>query len=159
MRGDPQILIQHFLNNLRRTIHTPPLRKFWTPPTQILTNPHFRTLQFYPLDSVPIFDLDRATQAFYNDITPSIESLCREWQGIKVWTVLYVRYESANPLDEHYKNFDAHIPISHSIFLYHQPELIQKSHKPLPSRHQSPHRKNSRSQCKVYSRQVRSHAC
>ena len=46
--------------------------------------------------------------ALHDDITPTIESMCREWQGLKVWPVLFVRYESANPLDELFKIFDAH---------------------------------------------------
>ena len=61
--------------------------------------------------------------ALHDDVTPSIVELCREWQGIKVWPVLYVRYESANPLDDPFKTFDAHIPVAHSIFLRQQPEL------------------------------------
>ena len=123
LTGDPMEVVRHFLNRLNNSIQSRPLREFWSEPYQILTNDHFRTLQFSPKDSAPIYDLDRAMQALYHDATPSIETLCREWQGIKVWPVLYVRYESANPLDEHYKHFDAHLPVSHSIFLYHQPEL------------------------------------
>ena len=123
LTGDPQEVVRHFLNRLSNSIQPRPLREFWSEPYQILTTDHFRTLQFSPIVSAPLYDLDRAMQALYHDATPSIETLCREWQGIKVWPVLYVRYESANPLDEHYKHFDAHLPISHSIFLYHQPEL------------------------------------
>ena len=61
--------------------------------------------------------------AISDDVTDTIEAQCREWHGVKVWPVLFVRYESANPLDEHFKTFDAHLPVSHSNFLYIQPEL------------------------------------
>ena len=61
--------------------------------------------------------------ALSNDLTNTFETPCREWHGVKVWPVLFVRYESVNPLDEHFKTFDAHLPVSHSIFLYNQPEL------------------------------------
>ena len=55
--------------------------------------------------------------AFTIDLTPTIESLCEEWNGVKVWTVLYARYESANPMDEHFKVIDAYLPVEHTIFL------------------------------------------
>ena len=95
LTGDPMEVVRHFLNRLNNSIQSRPLREFWSEPYQILTNDHFRTLQFSPKDSAPIYDLDRAMQALYHDATPSIETLCREWHGIKVWPVLYVRYESA----------------------------------------------------------------
>ena len=40
-----------------------------------------------------------------------------------MWPVLLVRYESANPLDEHFKIFDAQLPATNFIFLHYQPEL------------------------------------
>ena len=61
--------------------------------------------------------------ALFTDVTFTIEEQCREWHGVKVWPVLCVRYESANPLDEYFKTFDAHLPVPHSIFLYNHPEL------------------------------------
>ena len=71
--------------------------------------------------------------ALHDDVTPTIETLCQEWHGIKVWPVRFVRYESANPLDEHFKNFDAHLPVAHSIFLYYQPELYANRSSPYYS--------------------------
>ena len=68
--------------------------------------------------------------AVYADVTPVIENLCQVWHGIKVWPLLFVRYESANPLDEHFKNFDAHLPIAHSIFLDSLPDLYANRSNP-----------------------------
>ena len=42
-------------------------------------------------------DLDRTMVALHDDVTPTIENLCQELHGIKVWPVLFVRFESANP--------------------------------------------------------------
>ena len=39
-----------------------------------------------------------------------------------MWPILFVRYESANPLNEHFKTLDAYLPVTHLIFLYNQPE-------------------------------------
>ena len=64
--------------------------------------------------------------AIHDDITLTIESLCREWEGVKVWLVLFARYESAHPLDEPFKIFNAHLPASYSIFLHYQPKLYTK---------------------------------
>ena len=61
--------------------------------------------------------------ALSNDLTNTIEVQCRDWHGVKVWPVLFVRYESANSIDEHFKIFDAHLPVLHSIFLYNKLEL------------------------------------
>ena len=61
--------------------------------------------------------------ALSDDVIDTIETECREWHGVKVWPVLFVRYESANPLKDYFKIFNAHLPVSHSIFLYNQPEL------------------------------------
>ena len=61
--------------------------------------------------------------ALSKDVTNTIDAQCREWNGVKIWPVRFVRYESANPIDEHFKTFDAHLPVLHSIFLYNQPEL------------------------------------
>ena len=58
-----------------------------------------------------------------NDLAHTIDTQCHEWHGIKVWPVLFVRYESANPLEEHFKTFDAHLLVSHSIFFYNQPAV------------------------------------
>ena len=37
--------------------------------------------------------------------------------------MLYARCESANLLDEHYKIFDAYLPVQHTIFFRQQPEI------------------------------------
>ena len=85
----------------------------------IITSKIFSLLRF----SVWINDLDRAMAALSTDVTHTIEEQCREWHGINVRTVLFVRDESANHLNEHFKIFDAHLPVAHSNFLYIQPEL------------------------------------
>ena len=46
---------------------------------------------------------------FHDDITFTIESLCREWQRAKVWLVRFVCYKLANPLDELLNIFDGHL--------------------------------------------------
>ena len=97
--------------------------KFWNEPIQIQSNQYFQIFQFTPIPTVPYNELDFAMAALSNDLTNTIEAQCRDWHGVKVWPVLFVRYESANPLDEHFKSFDAYLPVSHSIFLYNQPEL------------------------------------
>ena len=56
-------------------------------------------------------------------MSDTIEAQCRDCHGVTVWPILFVRYESANPLDKNLKTFDAYLPVSHSIFLYNQPEL------------------------------------
>ena len=61
--------------------------------------------------------------AFVNDLINTIEAQCRKWHSVKVWPVLFVRYESANSLDDYFKTFNAHLPVFHSIFLFNQPEL------------------------------------
>ena len=43
---------------------------------------------------------------------------------------MFVLYESANPLDEHFKHFDAHLPVAHSIFLHYQPEYYANRSSP-----------------------------
>ena len=97
--GDIQELIQHVFNIASRPNQPrQPLCKFCSKPYQALYNQYFKSLQFYPIDTAPVHDLDRAMVALHDEVTPTIESLCREWQGIKVWPVLFVRYESANPL-------------------------------------------------------------
>ena len=93
------------------------VREFWTKPLQKQFNQNFKIFQFKPITTVSVNDLDRAMAALSNDVTHTIEEQWREWHGVKVWPVRFVRYESANPLDEHYKIFDAHLPVSHSIFL------------------------------------------
>ena len=54
-------------------------------------NHYFKSLQFSPTERALVHDLDRAMLALNDDITPTIESFCREWQGVKVWPVLFVR--------------------------------------------------------------------
>ena len=101
----------------------PPFREYWNRPIQKQSNHYFKIFQFTPIPTVPFNNLDRAMAALSNDVTDTIEAQCREWHGVKVWPVLFVKYEFANPLDDHFKSFDAHLPVSHSIFLYNQPEL------------------------------------
>ena len=106
-----------------RIIPPKPKRRFWTEPDNNVSNFHFKIIQFKPIPNAPIHDLDSAMDALWADVLPTIKSLCREWHGVKVWPVLFVRYESANPLDDAFKSFDAYLPVAHSIFLYNQPEL------------------------------------
>ena len=115
-------------NNIQELIHL--IREFWNEPVQILSNLNFKIFQFIPLPTVPFNDLDRAMAALFKDMIYTIESLCKEWQGVKVWPILFVRYESANPLDEHFKTFDAYLPASHSVFLYNHPELYANQNNP-----------------------------
>ena len=56
--------------------------------------------------------------ALSNEVSDTIEAQCHDWHGVKVWSVLFVRYESSNPLDEPFKTFDAYLPVSYLIFLY-----------------------------------------
>ena len=122
--GAIQELIQHVFNIASRpNLPRKPLRKFWSEPYQTQYNQYFKSLQFNNIDTAPVHDLDRAMVALHDDVSPTIDSMCREWQGIKVWPVLFVRYESANPLDKPFKIFDAQLPATHSIFLHYQPEL------------------------------------
>ena len=122
--GDARELAQIIFNNLSRSNRPPQfLRKFWTKSYQKQYNQSFKILQFNPTETAPINDLDRAMVALHDDLTPTIETLCQEWHGIKVWPVLFVLYESANPLDEHFKNFDAHLTVAYFIFLHYQPKL------------------------------------
>ena len=102
------------LGNIKQVVH--PFRKFWNEPIQKQSNQYFKIFQFTPIPTVPYNDLDRAMAALINDVTDTIEAQCRDWHGVKVWPVLFVRYESANPLDEQFKTFDAYLPVSHSIF-------------------------------------------
>ena len=83
-----------------------PLRQYWNEPIQKLTNQNFKIFKFIPIFTVPFNDLDCAMAALSNDVTDTIDAQCREWHGVKVWPILFVRYESANPLDEHFKTFD-----------------------------------------------------
>lgn len=130
MTGDIQEAVQYFMDRLRNPTQTRPIRKFWTEPYQIITNDHFKIMQFIPIRTAPVHDFDRAMQAMYDDVLPSISSSCQERHGIKVWPVFYVCYESANPLDEQFKSFDAHLPVSHSNFFYNQPKLISDNSSP-----------------------------
>ena len=120
------------LGNIQQEIQS--FREYWNEPIQKQSNQYFKIFQFTPISTVHYNDLDRAMAALSKDLTNTIEEQCREWHGVKVWPVLFVRYESANPLDEHFKTFDAHLPVSHSIFLYNQPELYANRINPcIPS--------------------------
>ena len=109
------------LNDIQQVVQ--PFCKFWNQLIQKQSNQYFKIFQFTPISTVSFNDLDLAMAALSNDVSGTIEAQCRDWHGVKVWPILFVRYESANPLDEHFKTFDAHLPVSHSIFLYNQPEL------------------------------------
>ena len=98
-------------------------REFWTVPFQIESNANFKIYHVKPIPTATINDLDFAMAALPNDLISTINTLCRLWHGIKVWPVLFVRYESGNPLDESFKMFNAHLPVAHTIFLHNQPEL------------------------------------
>ena len=106
-------------------------REFWTERYQIDSNANFKIYHFNPIWTAVINNLDSAMAALPTDLTLTITNLCRLWHGIKVLPVLYVRYESANPLDESFKMFNAHLPVTHTIFLHNQPELN--------SNHANPH--------------------
>ena len=109
------------LNDIQEIVQL--FRECWNKPIQKQSNQYFNIFQFTPIPTVPFNDLYFAMAALSNDVTETIEAQCTEWHGVKVWRVLYVRYESANPLEEHSKTFDAHLPAPHSIFLYNQPKL------------------------------------
>ena len=112
------------VGDIQEVLH--PVRKFWPEAKQIQSNKNFKIYQFTPIPTIPFNDLDRAMAALSNDLTNTIEAQCHEWHGVKVWPVLFVRYESANPLDEYFKTFDAHLQVFHLLFLYNQPELYAK---------------------------------
>ena len=98
-------------------------REFWSEPYQIESNTNFKIYPCNPIATAIINDLNCAMAALSNDLISTITTLCRIWHGIKVWPVLYVRYESANPLDENFKIFNAYLPVAHTIFIHSQPEL------------------------------------
>ena len=124
LTGDIDAIVQNFLNILNRPLERQQSeRQFWTLPYQAINIQSFRTIHFSLLSSAPSFDLDRAVAAFPNDLTPTIKSLCHEWYGVKVWTVLNARYESANQMDEHLKIIEAYLPVKHTIFLRQQNEI------------------------------------
>ena len=66
----------------------------------------FNVIQFQPSAYAIKNNLDIAMEALPNDIGPSIEQLCTQYHGIKLWAYLKVRYESANPLDIPFKSFE-----------------------------------------------------
>ena len=70
-------------------------------------------------------------EALPNDIGPSIEQLCTQYHGIKLWAYLKVRYESANPLDIPFKSFEPFLPASH-IILY---DINHSAHDPQYNPH------------------------
>ena len=100
-----------------------PIFKFWTKLIQNQSNQYFKIFLFTPIPTIPFNDLDFAMAAISNDLTVTIKAQCRKWHDVKVWPILVLRYESANALDETFKTFNAYQPVSHSIFLYNQPEL------------------------------------
>ena len=107
-----------------------PFRKFWNERIQKQSNQFFKIFQFTPIPIVYLNDLDLAKVALSNDVSDTIEAQSRDWHGVKVWPVLFVRYESANFFEEQFKTFDAYLPVSHSIFIYNQPELYADQNNP-----------------------------
>ena len=91
-----------------------PVCEFWSEPKQKESNQNYKNFQFTPIPTVSFNDLDCAMTALPIDLFNTIEAQCRDWHGVKVWFVIFVRYESANPLDEHFNTFDAHLPVSDS---------------------------------------------
>ena len=80
LTGNVRKLFEHIWNNARRQNQPQqPLLKFWLEPYQTQYNQYFKSLQFSPTETAPVHDLDRAMLALHDDITPTIESLCREW--------------------------------------------------------------------------------
>ena len=117
LTGDIDLIVQNLEEALNQPFDPTQFRKYWSFPYETAKNPSFKTFHFSPLPAAPIYDLDQAVAAFTSDLSPTIETLCEEWNGVKVWTVLYARYESANPMDEHFKVIDAYLPVEHTIFL------------------------------------------
>ena len=124
--GNVQELFENSWNNaIHQNQPRQPRRKFFSEPIRFSTisisNPFSLTRSAQPL-----FTTSTAPWSLFIMMLPplsTIEFLYREWQRIKVWPVLFVRYESANPLDKLFKMFDAHLLATHSIFLHYQPEL------------------------------------
>ena len=91
-------------------------RIFWKEPITLEKLANFRTLQAFPTEGANIQNLDAALDALVTDISPALVRICEELKSIKVWPLLYVRYESANPTDENFKSIDTHLPIPHALF-------------------------------------------
>ena len=117
LTGYINLIVEDFLCRLRQPFNPQRYRQYWTLLYETAKNPSFKTFHFSPLPLSLIFSLVQAVSAFTTDLTPTIESLCEEWDVVKVWTVLYARYESANLMDEHLKVIDAYLPVEHTIFL------------------------------------------
>ena len=132
--GNVQKLFEHIWNNARRPNQPRQIFcKFWSKPYQSQYNQYFKSFQFDLIETALVHDLDRALRTLHDDIKLTIESLCREWQGVKVWPVLFVLYESANPLYEPFKIFDA-TTCSSFHFFHYQPELYaNRSHNHYPA--------------------------
>ena len=99
---------------------------YWTEPIELQVVTHFRIIQAHPKAGVNPQDLDMALSALDTDILPSISRLCIELKSIKVWASLHVRYESANPMAEHFKLIDGHLRVPHVMFsqIPSQPHIL-----------------------------------
>ena len=89
---------------------------FWKEPITLEKLANFRVLQAFPREGANIQNLDAALEALVSDISPALVQICEELKSIKVWPLIYVRYESANPKDENFKSIDTHLPIPHALF-------------------------------------------
>ena len=89
---------------------------YWKKPEEVHATLHFRVLQSFPTPTANVQNLDAALDALVPDIAPTLELLCEELKCMKVWPSLHVRYESANPTEEHFKSVDAHLRVPALIF-------------------------------------------
>lgn len=109
----------------RSYIHPPTqvIREYWTEGVSLLEMGHFKTIQYERLPHTTP-DLDVAVAAFVRDLGQDIASLCEEQQAIKVWLLLYVRYESANPEEQDPpKNFVAKLLVKSTDFYFCPPDI------------------------------------
>ena len=158
--GDIQELIQHILNNDSRPNQLrQPLRKFWSEPYQTQYNQYFKSLQFNPTDTAPVHELDRAMVAVHDDVTPTIESLCREWQGIKVWPVLFFSVRVTKTTWRTLKNFWCPPTCNPFHFRSLPARTLRKPVKPSLSCHSASCPATTWSKREIYPRQVRTCAC
>ena len=102
---------------------------YWNKPEEIHATLHFRVLQAHPTALANVRNLDAALDALVPDIAPTLEMLCEELKCMKVWPSLHVRYESANPREEHFRSIDAHLYVSALIFERFQTSISgERSH-------------------------------
>ena len=101
---------------------------YWRRPEILMSTSHFHVMQFRPRPSVKNNDLDLAMEKIQTDVQRYVSKASRALNGIKVWPMLYVRYESANPLEENFKTFEAYLPAASGIFFPIDRELECKPH-------------------------------